>query len=402
MNKLLSYFLSSLLLCSLGITAKEFTTEKELARQVFEEKVKVFRMKPAQGRSVKIKDLVEIVGEEKVKLQGFGVVSGLNKTGDSGAAATKMLLNVAKQQGIQLTQKDLQSKNIALVSISAEVSPHQRSFDVAVKSVSDAKSLQNGFLEAATLSPIGSSEVFGIASGAIALGARFFEAEGGGGGGASVTIGHPSAGFVMAGGELIKDIPSDRIENGTLTLFIKYPSDRTASNIANSINHYTQDIGLEAEPTSASIVKIYLPNEFHKSLGKTTRLIADIGDLPTEVSRPAIITIDQGSGVIAMTEGVKLEPGSIAVAGLTVTVTSNITPVTRQGAFDGQTDLVDLPELEVAESKANFLSIPAGTDLRKVQETFNALQLQPTSIISVFNAMKTAGMIHAEIIVMPH
>ncbi len=105
--------------------------------------------------------------------------------------------------------------------------------------------------------------------------------------------------------------------------------------------------------------------------------------------------------MIVMNEGVKLEPGSIAIAGLTVVVSSDITPVTRQGLTDGETAFYDSPELKVSEDQANFLTLPAGTDLRKVQETLNALKLSPTSIISVFNAMHEAGMIHADIIVMP-
>jgi flagellar basal body P-ring protein FlgI len=120
-----------------------------------------------------------------------------------------------------------------------------------------------------------------------------------------------------------------------------------------------------------------------------------------------------------MTEGVKMEPGSIAVAGLTVTVSSDITPVVRQannifnfqGAqgvgnnqnapSGGETSFIDSPRLEVSQEQANFLTVPAGTDLRKIQETFNALKLKPTSIISVFQAMHDAGMIHADIVVLP-
>ncbi len=144
-----------------------------------------------------------------------------------------------------------------------------------------------------------------------------------------------------------------------------------------------------------------VPHYFEGKPGALTRLIADMGDLPVNVARKAIITIDQGSGVIAMTEGVKMEPGSIAVAGLTVTVSSDITPVTRQGLTSGAIAFIDEPQLQVAEDQANFLTLPAGTDLRRVQETLNALQLTPTSIISVFNAMHRAGMIHADIVVIP-
>ena len=263
-------------------------------------------------------------------------------------------------------------------------------------------------LEASTLSPIGSNEVYALASGAVALGARYFAAQGNNdpaqgivGGTSSVTIGHPTMGFVITGGELVKEIPTHRVKNGSLTLSIEYPNNRTATNIANVINRYMNGINIHAQPTNASTVTINLPKVYETHPGKLTRLIADIGDLPTSVARTAVITIDQGAGVIAMTEGVKMEPGSIAIAGLTVTVSSDITPVTRQGYFDGETSFVDTPELEVAQDTANFLTLPAGTDLRQVQETLNALKLTPTSIISVFTAMHEAGMIHADLIVIP-
>lgn len=372
-------------------------------KDLYNKRLEPLRMKTPSGRGIKIRDLVSVTGEESVKLSGFGVVTGLNKSGDKGKAAHAMLLNVIKKQGLRINPADISGQNVALVSISATVSPHQRTFDIAVKSIGDAKSLQNGFLEASTLSPIGSQKIFAVAQGALALGARHFEAEGGGAdaGFASITLGHPTVGLVLNGGELLKEIPSIRLYNNRITLFVKYPNNRTSTNIANVINEYMESIGIKAFPKNASTVVLNLPEGYEGYEGKITRLIADIGDLSTEVSREAIITIDQGTGVIAMTEGVKMEPGSIAVGGLTVTVSSDITPVTRQGTFEGETRLVDVPELTVSEDTANFLRLPAGTDLRKVQETLNALKLKPTSIISVFSAMHKAGMIHADIRVLP-
>jgi flagellar P-ring protein precursor FlgI len=376
----------------------------KILKDAYEEKMQPLRGQMKAERAIKIRDLVEVSGQESVKLNGFGVVSGLNKSGDSSKVALEMLLNVAQKQGIRINKKDIEQKNLALVSISATVNPYQRSFDVAVKSIGDAKSLQNGFLEASTLFPIGSKTVYALASGPLALGARYFEAEsaeGATGGTSSVTIGHPTTAYVLKGGEMLKEIPAKRLQNGQINLFLKFPDNRTASNIADSINAYMADLGIEAQPLNASKVSVRLPDDYNYLQGNLTRLIADIGDLSSNVSRKALITIDQGTGVIAMTEGVRMEPGSIAVAGLTVTVSSDITPVTRQGDFDGQTDFSDTPQLLVSEDRANFLSLPPGTDLRKVQETFNALGLQPTSMISLFTAMKQAGMIHADIKVLP-
>ncbi len=370
----------------------------------FNERMESLRSSPAPGRTIKIRDLVEISGEERVKMAGFGVVSGLNGTGDSGRAAIKLLLNVAERQGIRLSLDDIKKKNLALVSLSAEIDPYQRTFDVAAKSVGDAKSLQNGHLEGSTLSPLGTDEVYAVASGALALGARYFAASpaaGAVGTPTSVTIGHPTVGFVLGGGQLVKEIPSTRIEAGRIEMFLKHPNNRTSTNIANSINAQMDGLGIRAIPTNASTVSVQLDDALFARDGNLTRLIADIGDLASTVSRKATITVDQGSGVIAMTDEVKMEPGSIAVAGLTVTVASDITPVTRQGFLEGSTAFYDIPELEVSENQANFLTLPAGTDLREVQQTLNALKLTPTSIISVFSAMHKAGMIHADIVVIP-
>jgi flagellar P-ring protein precursor FlgI len=370
----------------------------------YEESMGALRGKISSGREIKIQNLVRVEGEEEVKLSGFGVVTGLNGTGDSGVAAIEMILQIAEKQGIRLNQNDIKKGNVALVMISAEISPHQRTFDVAVKSIGDSKSLQNGYLEGSSLTPLGSSEVYGVASGSLALGARYFAAEaapGAVGGTSSVTLGHPTTAFVLAGGQLIKEIPSCREMNGKVTLLLKHPDSRTATNIANVISKYMEGIGITAIPTNASTVTVRLKDEKLANEGNLTRLIADINDLSVAVANKATITIDQGSGVIAMTEGVKMEPGSIAVAGLTVTVSSDITPVTRQDVLNGETSFIDIPELQISEDQANFLTLPAGTDLRKVQETLNALNLTPTSIISVFNAMHKAGMIHADIIVTP-
>lgn len=400
----ISVFIILLQIIAQSLVAQVPRQLPQVLKDAYEEKMHSLRGNYEKSRAIKIRDLVEVSGQETVKLSGFGVVSGLNKTGDSSKVALEMLLNVAQKQGIRISKKEIEQKNLALVSISANVNPYQRSFDVAVKSIGDAKSLQNGFLEASTLYPIGSSSVYALASGPLALGARYFEAEsaqGAVGGTSSVTLGHPTTAYVLSGGEMLKEIPSKRLKNGQLELFLKFPDNRTASNIADSINEYMSELGIKAVPVNASKVSVRLPEDYLHRQGGLTRLIADIGDISSSVSRKALITVDQGTGVIAMTEGVRMEPGSIAVAGLTVTVSSDITPITRQGDFDGETALSDSPQLLVSEDRANFLSLPAGTDLRKVQETFNALGLQPTSIISLFTAMQQAGMIHAEIKVLP-
>lgn len=375
-------------------------------RKIVEPKIEPFRSVPAAGRLIKIGDLTDVVGDENVMLTGFGIVSGLNGTGDGSVAAAELLTKVAQNQGIQINPADIQGKNLALVSISAEVSPYQRIFDVAVKSIGDAKSLQNGFLEASTLSPIGSDTVYAVCSGSLSLGARYFSTNDKPQGGAaatnsaSVTIGHPTMAFVINGGELTKEIPSNRMEDNKLTLFLKHPNDRTSMHIANSINQHMGSLGIEAEPTNAAIVTVKVSNYHQATQGRITQLIADINDLPSAVSRKAIITIDQGSGVIAMTEGVKMEPGSITVAGITVSVSSELEAVANKGLMGGNT-VLENQTLSVNQGKSNFLSIPAGTDLRQVQETLNAMKLTPTSMISVFNAMHKAGMIHAELIILP-
>lgn len=358
-----------------------------------------------EARQVKIRDLTEVVGEEKIKLHGFGVVSGLNGKGDSLPAAIKMLLNVAEKLGLQIAVTDLKAKNLAVVSISAEVDPNQKTFDCAVMSISDAKSLENGFLEGSTLSPVGSTEVLALASGPLALGARYFEggAAGGspGGGNTSITMGHPTMAHVMNGGQLIKAIPAKRLQDATLELSVKYPDNRTASNIADKVNEVLGRSGFMAEARNASTVAIAVPSDIVGNPGRLTNAIADIGELSCDVSTKAIITIDQGSGVIAMTEDVKMEPGSVAVAGLTVTVSTDITPVVRQGDFDGQTTIVSNPEIKISEDRANFIQLEAGTSLSEVTKAFNLLKLPPSSVISVLNAMHRAGMIHADIVVIP-
>ena len=111
----------------------------------FNELMEKFREQKAQGRAVKIQDLVDVLGDEPVKLNGFGVVSGLNATGDTGDAAIDLLLRVARDQNIIINQDQIEAGNLAVVSISAVVDPYEKTFDVAVKSISNASSLQNGF-----------------------------------------------------------------------------------------------------------------------------------------------------------------------------------------------------------------------------------------------------------------
>ena len=389
---------------SASLSAKSYAEEYAMVKEEISSRMEPYRQQLFFGREVKIANLVDMYGQEKIKLTGFGIVTGLNGTGDSSDAAKKMILNVAEKQGIRIDADDLAGSNIALVSLSAEVNPQDRVFDVATKSISDSKSLQNGFLEASTLSPVGSSDILAVVSGPIALGGRFFGSGGGGGGEeTSVTSGHPTIGYVINGGEMLEELPIERLREGKVVLYLKHPDERTATNMAASINKIFEDLEIIASPVNSSKVEVMIPELFHgeQGNGRLTRLIADIGDLPVEPYQKARITIDQGAGVIAITEGVKMESGSIAVAGLTVKVSSEMQIAMRQGLTDGDTSAFEQPELDIEEGQANFLLIPAGTDLVEVQSTLNALHLPPTSMISVLTAMHRSGMIHADLQVIP-
>jgi flagellar P-ring protein precursor FlgI len=331
--------------------------ERKQNEERFNQEMDPLRGALVPGRYVKVGNIADISGDESVMLNGFGIVSGLNGTGDNTAAAAAMLMKVASSQGIQLSPADIKGKNLAVVSISAEVHPHQKNFDIAVKSIGNAKSLQNGFLEASTLSPIGSKEIYAVASGALSLGGRYFETNSGGrGANSSVTIGHPTVGFVISGGELVQSIPSNRVVNSKLRLSVKHPDERTSMNIAKSINSRMGMLGIVADPISASVVEILLPEYYLNSPGRVTELVADINDLPTIVSRRAMITIDQGSGVIAMTGQVKMEPGSITVSGITVSVSAESRTVPKGGLLGGN-DTVNDASLEVSQKNASFLAM---------------------------------------------
>lgn len=392
-------------LCIL-LAGNVFSQSDEQAYEMLQEEISLrmepYRGKDTMGKRIKIGDLTDLYGEDSMKINGFGIVTGLNGTGDTGEAALELLLKVASKHGLRIEKDDLKKGNVALVSLSAEVKPHERVFDVAVKAVSDSKSLQNGFLEASTMNPVGSSEVYAVVSGPIALGGRFFGAQGEGGE-ASVTTGHPTVGYVLGGGEFIKDLHINRLKRGKLVLFLKHPNERTATNIAGIINTTFEGLDIEADPHSNASVEVTVPDLYfgHEGAGRLTQLIADISDLSAEPHNNAMITIDQGAGVIAISEGVKMESGSVAVAGLTVKVSSELQVAMRQGLTGGETKVVETPSLDVQEGQANFLLIPRGTDLVEVQSTLNALHLPPTSMISVLTAMHRAGMIHADLVVIP-
>lgn len=395
--------ISALFLGISGLQALPSSEEYALLKSEIDERMQPYRQQLFFGSHVKIANLVDIHGDEEIKMTGFGIVTGLNGTGDTGVAAVKMILNVAEKQGLKIKESDITAGNIALVSLSAEVNPQDRKFDVAIKAVSDAKSLQNGFLEASTLSPVGSQEIFAVVSGPIALGGRFFASGEGGGGENQVTKGHPTIGYVINGGEMLHELEVERLINGRVVFYLKNPDERTATNLARSVNETFKDMGIVAQADSKAKVNIRVPEIFHgkDGAGRLTSLIADLGDLPVEPYQKARITIDQGAGVIAITEGVKMESGSIAVAGLTVKVSSETQVAMRQGLTEGETTTFQQPELDIEEGQANFLLIPEGTDLVEVQSTLNALHLPPTSMISVLTAMHRSGMIYADLEVIP-
>jgi flagellar P-ring protein precursor FlgI len=345
----------------------------------------------------RIKDLTDVEGIRSNMLIGYGLVVGLNNTGDSvkNAPFTQQAMQTMLERlGVNTRGATVNTKDIAAVMVTANLPPFAAQgghMDVTVSAMGDAKSLQGGTLLATPL--LGADgDVYALAQGPVAIGG--FSAQGAA---ASVTRGVPTSGRIANGGIVEREIPYKLAEAGSLRLSLRNPDFTTAQRMAQAINRY---LGVPAaEATNPATVKIDRPENYH---GNIVALLTEIEQLKVEPDLPARVVIDEQSGVIVMGSDVRISTVAIAQGNLTIRVTE--TPQVSQPqpfATQGQTQVVPRTQIDVDEQMGKRLVLlNAGVSLQTLVNGLNALGVGPRDMISILQAIKAAGALQAEIAVM--
>jgi flagellar P-ring protein FlgI len=341
----------------------------------------------------RVKDLVEIEGIRDNMLVGYGLVVGLNGSGDSlkNAPFTQQSLQTMLERlGVNTRGTTMQTKNVAAVMVTANLpafSAQGTRIDVSVSAMGDAKSLQGGTLLVTSLFGA-DGQIYAVAQGPVAIGG--FAASGDA---ASVTRGVPTSGRISNGAIVEREIGFDLATQKTIRLSLRNPDLTTSSRIASAVNAYMGNS--VAEATDPSTVRLTVPDGYpHGIMG----MLTDLEQVKINPDEPARVIIDEQSGVIVMGADVRISTVAIAQGNLTIRVTE--TPQVSQPAplSNGTTTTVPRTQINIDDSKGNKLAVlREGVSLQSLVDGLNALGVGPRDIISILQAIKAAGALQADI-----
>lgn len=341
----------------------------------------------------RVKDLASIEGVRQNQLVGYGIVVGLNGTGDTlnNIPFTKQSLQAMLERlGVNTRGATMRTQNLAAVMVTANLPPFAAQgtrIDVTVSSLGDAKSLQGGTLLVTPL--LGADgEVYALAQGSVAIAG--FSAEGDA---AKITRGVPTNGRISNGANIEREIAFKLNDARSLRLSLRNPDFTTSKRIAAAINDF---MGADtAEPTDPATVTIQIPARYN---GNMIRLITEVEQLKVEPDQTARVVVDERSGIIVMGRDVRVSTVAIAQGNLTVTITEQ--PQVSQPAplSNGRTVVVPRTGLKVDTGDGNKLAlVKEGVSLRELVDGLNALGVGPRDLISILQAIKTAGALQADI-----
>lgn len=344
----------------------------------------------ASAQAARLKDLADVEGVRGNQLFGYGIVTGLNGTGDGKVDFTsKSVANLMEKLGIKVDPKDIKVKNVASVLITAELPAFIRpgsKIDITLSSLGDAKSLQGGTL---LLTPLKAADgnVYAVAQGSVSVGG-FAVSEGGD----SAQKNHPTVGLIAAGATVERAIPFDLFQSNKVRVVLRRPDFTTMTRVVSEINgHLGRPLAVAIDSGSVEIPLV--PDVARDPIG----LMAQIENLEVEQDTGAKIVVNERTGTIIMGEHVRLGRVALAHGNLNISIRSE-TQVSQPNALgEGETAVVNNSDVNVGEEKTGLSVVGGEVTLGEVVRALNALGATPRDLISIFQALKKAGALSAEL-----
>lgn len=348
------------------------------------------------AHATRIKEVAAIQGVRSNQLTGYGLVVGLDGTGDQTTQmpyTKQALANYLEQMGISLpatgNSGQLQLKNVAAVIVTAELpafaQPGQ-SIDINVSSMGNAKSLKGGTLVATPLRGA-DGEIYALAQGNVVVGGA-----GAAAGGSKVQVNHLNAGRVPQGAQVERAVSSALQQGNTITLGLNQTDFQTADKMVRAIN---QRMGAgTAMALDGRTVQVNAPLD----PGSRVRMIAEIQEMPIETSKPAAkVVINARTGSIVLNQAVTLGPCAIAHGNLSITIST--TPVISQPEpfSRGQTVVAQKSDIQIKQEPGQVINMPNSPQLTDVVRALNALGATPQDLLAILQAIKAAGAMDAEL-----
>nr|WP_124110749.1 flagellar basal body P-ring protein FlgI [Palleronia sp. THAF1] len=349
----------------------------------------------AQAAPVRIKDLVEFDGVRGNDLVGYGLVVGLNGTGDGlrNAPFTEEIMStILERLGVNVSGEQFRPKNVAAVLVTADLPPFARTgsrIDVTVSAIGDAQSLLGGTL---IMTPLNAADgqIYAVSQGTVIAGGATAAGEA-----AAITQGVPTSGTIPAGARVEREIDFDFTKLSSIRLALRTPDFTTAGRIEQAINgslKRSAAVMLDAGTVLVDIGATRAPSPAHA--------LQQIENITVEPERRARVVVDQRSGTIVMGEDVRISRVAVSQGGLTLRVEEAPIAVQPNPFAPGETVIVPRTQVGIEQEPGIGLAeVPSGTSLSDVVAGLNALGVAPRDMIDILKSIKAAGALHADFIV---
>ena len=349
----------------------------------------------AEAGPVRLKDLVEFDGVRGNDLVGYGLVVGLNGTGDglrNAPFTEEMMANLLERLGVNVSGEDFRPKNVAAVFVTASLPPFARAggrIDVTVSAIGDAKSLLGGTL---VMTPLNGADgqIYAVAQGTIIAGGVSAEGQG-----ASVVQGVPTSGVIPTGARVEREVEFDFTQMATVRLALRSPDFTTAERIERCIN---KEFGAKvAEMLDSGTVTVDISRT---GIDSPAHVISRLENLLIEPEMRARVVVDQRSGTIVMGEDVRISRVAIAQGGLTLRIEETPLVIQPNPFANGETIVVPRTSASIDTAPGTGMAeVSGGTDLSEVVAGLNALGVAPHDMIDILKAINAAGALHGELLV---
>lgn len=350
---------------------------------------------PAAEAASRLKDIADVQGIRDNQLVGYGLVIGLNGTGDTMRSAPfteQSTRSMLQRFGVGVPPNSIKPRNIAAVVVTARLPPFISAgerIDVTVSSLGDATSLSGGTL---VLTPLSAADgkAYVVAQGSVSI--TGFAASGQA---ATQTQGVPTGGRIANGGLIERELSADFNTVAEIGLKIRNPDFGTAATIADVINGYAMNRfgGKIATEMDFRTVSVRRPPEVSAS-----RLLAQLENLTVEADTPARVVIDEKTGTIVIGSGVRVSPVAVAHGNISIRVTETPRIVQPGPLSNGVTALEPATDISI-EQKGSQVALLRGPSLEKLVHGLNRMGLKPSGIIAILQAIKTAGALQADLVI---
>lgn len=339
----------------------------------------------------RVKDLAMVAGARDNQLVGFGLVTGIAGDGDKNPVYTlQSIANFLQRYGINVPPATLSSKNVAAVMVTADISAFKKNgsrLDVTVSSVGDAKTLQGGVLLQTPL--LGADgKVYAAAQGAISIGGIS-----GGNDGASVQKNHPTVAQIIGGALVEREIPTEIVRDNAIEFLLREPDFTSSARLATAINERFTN---SCEAVDSTTVRVRIPAGLQNSV---VDFVARVEAIEVDADTPARIIINERTGTIVATSRIRISSCAVSHGNITITIANSL-DVSQPQPFSqtGNTVVTPRTDTKVTEQKASLVPLPELPTIEKVASSLNSLGVTPRDMMAIFQAMKQAGALHAELV----